>query len=159
MSKVFPGGSVVNNLPAMQEPHKTWVWSLGQRDHLKEGVATHSSIFAWRISWTEEPGRLQSIGLWRVGHNWSDLANTMYKINKQQGYILQHRNIQKMFCNDFKGRKTCKNKLYSLKLNIVTRLYFVFKNVIKVLSCITITVKFEVKTIFPPNGITSRKKG
>ena len=42
--------------------------------YLEEGMATHSSILAWRIPWTEEPGRLQSTGLQRVGHNWSDLA-------------------------------------------------------------------------------------
>ena len=46
---------LVNNLPAMQE---TWVLSLGQEDPLEKGMATHSSIFAWRISWTEEPGGL-----------------------------------------------------------------------------------------------------
>ena len=45
----------VKNLAAMQE---TWVQSLGQEDPLEEGMATHSSIFAWRIPWTEEPGRL-----------------------------------------------------------------------------------------------------
>ena len=83
----------------------------------------------------------------------------MYKINKQQGYILQHRNIQQLFCNDFKGRKTCKNKLYNLKLNIVTQLYLILKNVIKVLSCITITVKFEVKAIFPPMELHLGKRG
>ena len=44
------------------------VQSLGQEDPLKEGVATHSSILAWRIPWTEEPGRLRSMGLQRVGH-------------------------------------------------------------------------------------------
>ena len=48
---------VVKNLPAMQE---TQVQSLGQEDPLEEGTATHSSILAWEISWTEEPGRLQS---------------------------------------------------------------------------------------------------
>ena len=53
----------------MQE---TQVLSLGQEDPLKEGMATHSSILAWRIPWTEEPGELQSIGLQRVRHN---LAN------------------------------------------------------------------------------------
>ena len=56
----------VKNLPAMQE---TWVRSLGQEDPLEEGMATHSSILAWRIPWTEEPGRLQSMGLPRVGHD------------------------------------------------------------------------------------------
>ena len=47
---------------------KRWVWSLGQEDPLEEGMATQSSILAWRIPWTEEPGRLQSIGLQRVKH-------------------------------------------------------------------------------------------
>ena len=45
------------------------VESLGREDPLEEGTATHSSILAWRIPWTEEPGRLQSIGLQRVGHD------------------------------------------------------------------------------------------
>ena len=57
---------MVKNLPAMQE---TWVRSLGQEDPLKEGMATYSSIMAWRILWTEEPGRLQSMGLQRIGHD------------------------------------------------------------------------------------------
>ena len=57
---------LVKNLPTMQE---TWVRSLGQEDPLEEGMATHSSILAWRIPWTEEPGRLQSIRLQTVGHN------------------------------------------------------------------------------------------
>ena len=50
---------MVKNLPAMQE---TWVPSLGQEDPLEKRMATHSSILAWRIPWTEEQGRLQSIG-------------------------------------------------------------------------------------------------
>ena len=45
------------------------VRSLGQEDSLEEGMATHSSILAWEIPWTEEPGRLQSMGLQRVGHD------------------------------------------------------------------------------------------
>ena len=56
----------VKNPPAMQE---TWVPSLGQEDPLEEGTATHSSILAWRIPWTEEPGGLQSVGSQRVGHD------------------------------------------------------------------------------------------
>ena len=47
---------------------------LGWEDSLEEGMATHSTVLAWIIPWTEEPGRLQSIVLHRVGHNWSDLA-------------------------------------------------------------------------------------
>ena len=50
---------MVKNLPAMQ---KTWVQSLGQEDPLEKGIATHSSILAWRILWTQEPGGLQSMG-------------------------------------------------------------------------------------------------
>ena len=57
----------VNNLPAMQ---KTWVRSLGWEDPLVHGMATHSSILAWRISLTGKPGRLQSMGLQRVGQDW-----------------------------------------------------------------------------------------
>ena len=52
-------------MPEMQE---TRVRSLGQEDPLEEGMATHSSILAWKIPWTEEPGGLQSMGLQRVGH-------------------------------------------------------------------------------------------
>ena len=59
MSLGFPGGSMVKNLPAMQEP---LVQSLGQEDLLEEKMATHSSILAWRIPWTEESGRQQSMG-------------------------------------------------------------------------------------------------
>ena len=63
----FPGSSdQVKNLPAMQE---TRVLSLGQEDPLEKGMATHSSILSWRIPWTEEPGRLQSMEPQRVRHN------------------------------------------------------------------------------------------
>ena len=62
----IPGSSAVKNLPPMQE---TQVRSLGQEDSLEEGMATHSSILAWRIPWTEEPGRLQSRGSQRVRHD------------------------------------------------------------------------------------------
>ena len=54
---------VVNSLPASAGDEETWVPSLGWEDPLEEGMATHSSIPAWRIPWTEEPGRLPSIGL------------------------------------------------------------------------------------------------
>ena len=53
-------------LPPMRE---TWVRSLGQEDPLEKEMATHSSILAWRIPWTEEPGRLQSTGSQRVRHD------------------------------------------------------------------------------------------
>ena len=57
---------MVKNLPAMQE---TQVQPLGWKDPLEKRMATHSSILPWRIPWTEEPGRLQSMGSQRVGHN------------------------------------------------------------------------------------------
>jgi len=68
LSRAFLVAQMVKNLPAMQE---TWVQSLSWEDPLKKGMATHSSILAWRIPWTEEPGGLQSMGLQRVGHDWA----------------------------------------------------------------------------------------
>ena len=80
----FPDASMVKNLPAnagdclpMQEAR---VWSLGREDALEEGVATHSSVLAWRIPRTEEAGRLQSIGSHRVRHNWSNLAHAQLSL-------------------------------------------------------------------------------
>ena len=58
----------VKRLPTMRE---TWVWSLGWEDLLEKEMAPHSSIRAWKIPWTEEPGRLQSMGSRRVGHDWA----------------------------------------------------------------------------------------
>ena len=57
---------MVKNLPAIQE---VWIESLGHVDPLKKEMAAHSSILAWRVPWTEEPGRLQSMGLQNVGHD------------------------------------------------------------------------------------------
>ena len=59
-------GQMVKNLPAMQE---TWVLSLGWEDPLEKGMATYSSILAWRTPWTEEPGELQSMRLQRAGYH------------------------------------------------------------------------------------------
>ena len=61
---------MVKNLPAMQE---TWVQSLGWEDPLEKVMETHNSILDWRILWTEEPGRLQSMG---VTKSWTQLSNT-----------------------------------------------------------------------------------
>ena len=63
-----PWTQTVKNLPAMQE---TWARSLGREDPLEKEMATHSSILAWRIPRTEEPGGLQSTGSQRVGHDWA----------------------------------------------------------------------------------------
>ena len=63
------------------------VWSLGQEDPLEEGMATHSSVFACSILWTEEPGRLWSTGLHRVRHDWSDLERMLGNLYI---YICEH---------------------------------------------------------------------
>ena len=57
---------MVKHLPTTRE---TWVQSLGREDPLEKEMATHSSILAWEIQWTEEPGKLQSMGPQRVGHD------------------------------------------------------------------------------------------
>ena len=66
MNKTSLVAQMVKNLPAMQD---TQVRSLGQEDPLEKEMATHSSILAWEIPWTEEPGRLQFLGLQRVRHD------------------------------------------------------------------------------------------
>ena len=65
----FQGGSVVKNLPAMQEMQEMQFRSLGWEDVLEEGMATHFSILAWRIPWTENLGGLLFMGSQRVGHD------------------------------------------------------------------------------------------
>ena len=65
---------MVKNLLAMQE---TWLWSLCQEDPLEKETATQFSILAWQIPWTGEPGRLQSMGLQRIGHDW-ELCTYVY---------------------------------------------------------------------------------
>ena len=57
---------MVKRLPTMWE---TWIQSLGQEDLLEKEMATHSTVLAWKIPWMEEPGRLQSMGSQRVGHD------------------------------------------------------------------------------------------
>ena len=75
ISRACPMAQMVNNLPAMQE---TWIWFLGQEDPLEKGMTTHSSLLAWEIPWTEQPGGLQSMGSQRVRHNWA--TNTLMDI-------------------------------------------------------------------------------
>ena len=65
--RASPMAQQVKNPPAMQE---TWVWSLDQEDFLEKEMATYFSILAWKIPWTAEPGRLQSMGSQRVGNDW-----------------------------------------------------------------------------------------
>ena len=66
MALGFAGGPVIKNLPTSVGDTETWVWSLGQEDPLKQEKANHSNTLAWKVSWTEEPGRLHTMGLQRV---------------------------------------------------------------------------------------------
>ena len=70
---------MVKNQPAIQE---TWVQSLGWENPLEKRMATHSSIFAWRIPWTEEPGGLQSMDSQRAGHNWVTNTHSTHAVQK-----------------------------------------------------------------------------
>ena len=120
----------VKNLPSGQE---TWVWSLGWEDPLEKEMATHSSIFAWRIPWTDEPGRLHIVhGVARVGHdlatkererwltflflkcspNITKVSNQFYFINQWKSiYLIMHfiQNLSHAFlCSyDFENLYAC----------------------------------------------------
>ena len=72
----IPGGSMVKRLSTMWE---TGVWSLGWEDLLEKEMAIHSSTIAWKIPWTEEPGRLQSMGSQRVGHDWATSRSRWFR--------------------------------------------------------------------------------
>ena len=65
--KGYPSGLVVKNPPEIQKTQETWVRSLGWEYPLEESMETHSIVLAWRIPWTEGPGRVQSMGSQRVG--------------------------------------------------------------------------------------------
>ena len=92
-------GSVVKNLPVMQEMQ---VWSLDWEDPLEDGMATHSSILAWRIPGMGEPGGLPSLGSHRFGHDWSDLAAAAWKRKMRPStpwlLKLSHENNPTYFC-------------------------------------------------------------
>ena len=74
----FPGGSDGKEAACFAED---WVGSLGWEDPLEKGMATHSSILAWRIPWTEKPGGLQSMGLQRIGHDWVTNTSLNFWLN------------------------------------------------------------------------------
>ena len=75
----------LKHLPGMRE---TWVQSLGWEDPLEKEMAAHSSTLAWRMLWREEPGRLQSMGSQRVGHNWVTSLTSLHNIGAPQ-YVRQ----------------------------------------------------------------------
>ena len=109
----------------MQDLQETWVKSLGGEDPLEEGMATHCSILAWRIPRSEETGELQSMGLQRVGHDWSHLACTHAHQNKCYGLnglnnrhwfltVLKAGKYEDQGANRFSSVESEKWKCYSL---------------------------------------------
>ena len=85
ITRAFLEAQLVKNLPAMQE---TQVWSLGQEDPLEKKIATHTSILAWRIPWTEEPGKLWSIGSQRVRRDLDRLSHFQPPSYSEFNYFL-----------------------------------------------------------------------
>ena len=83
----FPSGSVVKNPPVNVGDAS---FMPGQEDALEKEMATHSSILAWRIPWTEEPGGLQSMGLQRGGHNWAHMKSDLDEPFKQPQQIIKN---------------------------------------------------------------------
>ena len=90
----------IKHLPVMQ---KTWVQSLGWEDSLEKEMATHSSILAWRIPWTEEPSKLQSVGLQRVRHDWAtSLSFFLCKRRRVRWFLQCHIVSDKLWLSDSK---------------------------------------------------------
>ena len=118
-------------LPAMWG---TWVRSLGQEDPLEKEMATHSSIFAWRIPWTEEPGGLPSTGLQRVGHDWATSLHFTY-------YFLY-------FCFFF-----FLTRISSCQLLLVITLSTSENPLsVKFLLCVSVVRDGAIKSVSSPNG-------
>ena len=84
----------------MQE---TWVQSLSQEDPLEKEMATHSSTLAWKIPWTEEPGRLQSMGSWRVRHDWANSVHFRRRREKEMVWEISWRDYSLKFHQQGKG--------------------------------------------------------
>ena len=99
----FPGGTSSKEPTCQCRKPKRQVRSLGQEDPLEEGMATHSSILAWRIPWIKEPGGLQSIRLHRVLHDWRDLAH-MHAHTRTHTHTHTHSCIHMLFQNLFHCR-------------------------------------------------------
>ena len=97
---------MVNNLPAVQE---TWVWSLGQEDPLEKGMRTHSSVLAWEIPWTEEPGGLQFM----------KFQNTQHWMTNKQPAHLYHLSFAELFFLDWCQESLPSNQRLSGKKNTV----------------------------------------
>ena len=131
----FPGGSVVKNPPANAGDAEMWVQSLGRKDPQEEEMTTHSSILAWTVPWTEEPGGLQSMGLQRVGHEWAteqqQIANSLcgrndHNIVKQ---LYPTKKKETFICSYFIWQLTCiLFKMHGLsKTLFLSKVTFIFQ--------------------------------
>ena len=109
-----PVAQMVKSPPAMKE---TWVWPLGQEDPLEKGTATHSSILAWRIPWTEQPGRLQSMGSPRVRHNRVTNTHTSEQVRKGEGSVSGDHNLHTAAPNlEFSALSPLSHRVFLLHL-------------------------------------------
>ena len=116
VKQTFLVTQMVKNLPAVQE---TQVWSLSWEDPLEKGMATHSSILAWRIPWTENPGRLQSMGSQRIGHDWATNTHTHYYT--YYNYLGENRMRSWPLNLLISGQTHCRVSLNSAKVNLLLR--------------------------------------
>ena len=125
----------IKHLPAV---HETWVRSLGWEDPLEKEMATHSSILAWRIPWTEEPGRLQSTGSQRVGHDWAT-SHTRTHLSKctcgectwmtqDSGSNLPTKMIAFLSISRCKSGSTSKWVVFAIMMEILCLTVYVYKN-------------------------------
>ena len=111
------------------------VQSLGWKEPLEEGTATHSSIFAWRIPWTEKPGRIRSVGSQRVGHYWSGLACTNEPAITLLDIYLDKTLIQKDTCTSviitarFTVAKTWKQPKYPSTDELIKKMWYIHNGI------------------------------
>ena len=98
----------------MQETQETQVWSLGQEDPLEVEMATHSSILAWKIPWTEDPDRLQFMGLHRNGHDWATEQVQMCAVSEGFSWWLSGKEpacqYRRLRCDSWVGKILWKRK-------------------------------------------------
>ena len=109
---------MVKNLPAVQE---TWLWSLRQEASMEKGMATHSSILTWRIPWTEEADRLESVELQRIRHDWVSNVFT-FSMSLKEAEIRTQIHTEEGACEDW-GRRwltTSQGETPSGETNLLT---------------------------------------
>ena len=100
-------------LPAMQETQETRVQFLGWEYPLEEKMAAHSNTFAWRISWTEDPGGLQFMGAWRVGYDWW-LSTCCWIFKQLLPHLSPHSSNRPQFCWVITQTENCTNLKYTV---------------------------------------------